>query len=132
MTEHDSMLHEIQALRDKVTALTQERDEARAWVDRIQNERCVMTCVYCGHAYPPGTPTSGAQALTDHIKVCKKHPMRAAEQRIATLEKALTHYGQHDGDCPVRDWMPLNLNGRAEIPPACTCGLDAALAGGKE
>lgn len=48
-----------------------------------------LTCVYCGMAYPEGTPPHGAQVLTDHIKVCEKHPMRAAEAKIARLRKAL-------------------------------------------
>ena len=34
-----------------------------------------LTCVYCGHAYPEGTPPHGSKVLTDHIKVCEKHPM---------------------------------------------------------
>ena len=36
----------------------------------------VVTCVYCGHAYPTGSPTHGAQLLKDHIAICEKHPMR--------------------------------------------------------
>lgn len=51
----------------------------------------VLTCVYCGLEYPTGTPAHGAdvQALTDHIKVCEKHPMREAEQKISMLRNAL-------------------------------------------
>lgn len=48
-----------------------------------------LTCVYCGMAYPEGTPPHGAQILTDHIKVCKKHPMRKAEETILKLRLAL-------------------------------------------
>ncbi len=48
-----------------------------------------LTCVYCGMAYPEGTPPYGAQILTDHIKVCEKHPMRQAEATIFKLRKAL-------------------------------------------
>ena len=48
-----------------------------------------LTCVYCGAAYPEGTPPHGAQILTDHIKICEKHPMRKAEADIAKLRKAL-------------------------------------------
>jgi hypothetical protein len=48
-----------------------------------------LTCVYCGHQYPEGTPPSGAQILTDHIKVCEKHPMRKLETDNAKLRKAL-------------------------------------------
>jgi hypothetical protein len=40
-------------------------------------------------AYPEGTPPHGPQILTDHIKVCEKHPMRKAEERIAKLRCAL-------------------------------------------
>ena len=48
-----------------------------------------LTCVYCGMAYPEGTPPYGSQVLTDHIKVCEKHPLRAAEATIAKLRAAL-------------------------------------------
>lgn len=51
----------------------------------------VLTCVYCGHEYPPGTPASGgqAQALTDHIRACETHPMREVEHRAGRLRNAL-------------------------------------------
>ena len=49
----------------------------------------VVTCVYCGREYPEGTPTSQVEVLTDHIKVCEKHPMREAEVKIAKLRAAL-------------------------------------------
>jgi hypothetical protein len=52
-------------------------------------ENRVVTCVYCGHEYPDQTPTSGAEVLTAHIKVCPKHPMRKAEADIALLRRAL-------------------------------------------
>jgi len=50
----------------------------------------VVTCVYCGMEYPDGTPTSKAEILTEHIKVCPKHPMRQAEEKITKLQKALS------------------------------------------
>lgn len=50
----------------------------------------VITCVYCGQAYPQDTPTWGDKVLTDHIKVCEKHPMRKAEADIRKLRKALS------------------------------------------
>ena len=49
----------------------------------------VLTCVYCGHAYPEGTPPHGSQVLTDHIKVCEKHPMRQCELDKQKLRRAL-------------------------------------------
>ncbi len=48
-----------------------------------------LTCVYCGMAYPEGTPPHGSQVLTDHIKACEKHPMRQAEATIKKLRAAL-------------------------------------------
>ena len=48
-----------------------------------------ITCVYCGHLYPEETPTSGAEVLKEHIKICEKHPMREAESKISILRKAL-------------------------------------------
>ena len=47
----------------------------------------VLTCAYCGQAYPPGTPESNHEALSAHIQVCEKHPLRAAEAEIAKLTK---------------------------------------------
>lgn len=49
-----------------------------------------VTCVYCGMAYPAGTAPHGAQILTDHIKICEKHPLRHAEATIARLRMALS------------------------------------------
>lgn len=72
--------------------LERERDEAREWVRRLTSESRVLTCVYCGHAYPPGSPEHGADVLTEHIKVCEKHPMRELQlkaDRLAQLEGAL-------------------------------------------
>ena len=48
-----------------------------------------LTCVYCGMAYPEGTPSHGAQVLTDHIKVCPKPPLRQAENLILELRHTL-------------------------------------------
>lgn len=53
------------------------------------SENTILTCVYCGHQYPDGTPAAKHELLTEHIKVCNKHPMRAAEQKIESLRKAL-------------------------------------------
>jgi hypothetical protein len=49
-----------------------------------------LTCVYCGHEYPQDTPAHGNYVLTDHIKVCERHPMRKAEADITLLRSALT------------------------------------------
>ncbi len=69
-----------------IAELERERDEARQWVARLTRSN-VLTCVYCGEAYPPGAPTHGAEVLTEHIKVCRKHPMRAASMAVAAAAK---------------------------------------------
>jgi hypothetical protein len=55
----------------------------------MKTEGRVLTCVYCGHEYPQETPAWGNEALTEHIRVCPKHPMRKAEADIALLRGAL-------------------------------------------
>ena len=40
-------------------------------------------------AYPEGTPPHGSKVLTDHIKICEKHPMRNVEAKISKLQNAL-------------------------------------------
>ncbi len=76
-------------LAAQVMRLTEERDEARDWVRKLTSTERVLTCVYCGHAYPPGTPEHGAEVLTAHVVVCEKHPMRATQARLAEIESAL-------------------------------------------
>jgi len=50
----------------------------------------VLTCVYCGMEYPQDTPTWGDKILTDHIKVCEKHPMWKLRKALADLVGAST------------------------------------------
>ena len=49
----------------------------------------IVTCVYCGREYPPGTPASQHELLTAHIRVCEKHPMREKEELIASALKVI-------------------------------------------
>lgn len=49
----------------------------------------VVTCVYCGHEYPDGTPTAKAEALTEHIQQCEKHPMTALQKKYEIVRAAL-------------------------------------------
>ncbi|WP_337055011.1 hypothetical protein [Pseudoxanthomonas sp. USHLN014] len=60
----------------------------------------VLMCVYCGMQYPQGTPAAGDQVLTDHIRVCEKHPLRDAEAKVTRLRGAL--YGLLGLDGPER------------------------------
>jgi hypothetical protein len=74
--------HDLLAAIDR---LTRERDEARDWVRRLTRVDRVLTCVYCGQAYPPGSPDHGADVLTAHVRVCEKHPMREVETEAKRL-----------------------------------------------
>lgn len=56
------------------------------------SENNIVTCVYCGHQYPNGTPAAKHQLLTDHIKICEKHPLRDAEIKIRKLKAALVGF----------------------------------------
>lgn len=68
-----------------------ELDRHRGY-DGSEGDQCVITCVYCGQEYPTGTPTHGAKILTDHIKVCEKHPMRKLEADLAAVRKAMFNF----------------------------------------
>jgi hypothetical protein len=50
----------------------------------------ILTCAYCGMAYPEGTPPHGSKVLTDHIKVCEKHPMYKLRKALADMVGAST------------------------------------------
>ncbi len=89
-------LHEALALcqlaRNDNRQLKHEVILARKWAEETVAATVaarVVTCVYCAHEFPHGTPASQAEQLTAHVKVCEKHPVRAAEARIAELESAI-------------------------------------------
>ncbi len=79
----------VLALVEEVERRTAERDEARSWVRRLTATQRVLTCAFCGEAYPPGTPESNDDALTAHVRVCAKHPMRATEAEVERLRAEL-------------------------------------------
>jgi hypothetical protein len=58
-------------------------------MSNVDDGYSVLTCVYCGSEYPQGTPSWDSQVLTDHIRVCEKHPLRQAEAKIRKLRSAL-------------------------------------------
>lgn len=55
----------------------------------MDNEKRILTCVYCGMEYPQDTPSWGNDILTEHIKVCEKHPMKKLKEENIKLRKAL-------------------------------------------
>jgi hypothetical protein len=82
--------HEAAAIWAKrLVEVEAERDEARDWVRRMTRDERTLTCVYCGHAYPPGSPTHSAEVLTAHVAVCPKHPMAAVVKERDELRARL-------------------------------------------
>lgn len=70
-----------------------------ALLDHVDKTQKTLTCVYCGMEYPEGTPSWGSSVLTEHIKVCTKHPLRRAEETIVKLRGALSDLiGSEDMD----------------------------------
>jgi hypothetical protein len=55
----------------------------------------ILTCVYCGMAYPEGTPPHGSKILTDHIKICEKHPMSKLGRAASDVVENLNLYEQN-------------------------------------
>lgn len=126
-------------LLDTIESLKSERDEAREWVRKLAAETRVLTCVYCGHSYPPGTPEHGAETLTAHIKACAKHPMRVLEVVIAAADdwrETLNLPQQNLGCAEFQEaWENYDkaragivdlIPERPECPecPYCECGLN--------
>lgn len=70
----------------------------------------VLTCVYCGHQYPEGTPPSQHQVLTDHIAICPKHPMKIVCEALAYYARSLD---ASDGGSVLELWEKDNYGKRA-------------------
>jgi hypothetical protein len=68
-----------------------EIERLNQWISNLQQGR-VVTCVYCGHAYEPGSGTSQEEVLYEHIKTCPKHPLRTAEERIVVLKQIISDF----------------------------------------
>lgn len=65
----------------RLAEVERERDEARKRVSHL--EAIPWTCAYCGAAFAGADrPREDLQA---HVAVCDKHPLHAAEQRLARL-----------------------------------------------
>lgn len=79
---------DLSTARQSLYEVVEQRNQAVAYAKKLEAGR-TLTCVYCGHEYPPGSPSHGADVLTEHIKVCEKHPMRPLEKENRRLKKIL-------------------------------------------
>jgi len=78
------ILARIAALESALAEAQRERDEARAYGERLYAE-CTgnardVACAFCSEKFAEGTPRSQNETLTAHVKVCAKHPMRDVER----------------------------------------------------
>lgn len=91
----------IEEQADKIERLTNHVNDLQAG--------CYINCVYCGHRYGPnpGTPVAMADVLKEHIAVCPKHPLSAANAKIERLEGRLTELGEDRDELwrQVQDWQ---------------------------
>ncbi len=89
-----------------------------------------LTCVYCGQEYPDQTPAHGAQVLTEHIRTCIKHPLRAAEAKIERLRKALMRITNVESldEIPAMEQMVKTLASTQPDPDGAAAALDALAA----
>lgn len=73
----------------------------------ITAEQRIVTCIYCGYAYPTGTPTNRHKRLTDHIKVCPDHPMKKVVEALQGTLHSLEYVTSQEDK-----FKNIQLNGR--------------------
>jgi hypothetical protein len=96
---------EVEYLKGKCAALDARRGEYQAEVELMKSQ------------------------LLD-VKVPYEHAQRLAEE-VERLRAALKRYGQHESSCDWYSWGPVVDTSTTSLHRPCTCGLDAALAGGE-
>lgn len=57
-------------------------NELLSHIECITKDQDATYCAYCGNKYPRGTPKYQNEQLSEHIKVCPKHPMRKLELKL--------------------------------------------------
>lgn len=77
----DSLFREQNA---EVIALKKELEGANKKIDYLRTSTC---CAYCGFE---SSIDLDASVVSEHIKTCKKHPMRTCEEGIKSLESKLS------------------------------------------
>ncbi len=76
-----------------IAARVEQLVEAKAEIERLHRERLAiqaderaLTCVYCGHVYPPDTPATNHQLLREHVATCPDHPAAQYRQEAERLQ----------------------------------------------
>lgn len=127
--ERNATKARLAAQAAEIERVREERDEARRFGEEAARrynallvEKRRVTCVYCGHQYPDGTPEAQDAALTEHIRTCEKHPMRAADARVAELKGLLREIRDSYHDNRAGGWP-----GAGDVFADAICRIDAAL-----
>lgn len=83
-------MNSMDLLLIKVRELESEVKRYENWVADLHSGMYV-NCVYCGHRYGPEDEVSAtmAEALTNHIENCPKHPMSALKKENFELKEML-------------------------------------------
>jgi len=127
-------MRRCKAATERAEKAERERDDARDWVRRMCSETRVLTCAFCGQAYPPDTPDSNHVMLTAHVHICPEHPMRGAEmERDAARAKlakvasvaASAHVWAHRTAAPIPAWV-AEIDAAISDPPDATTKTPAA------
>ena len=67
----------LKKIAEENEVLKSELAEAQAWYIKVKEGGFVtLTCAYCGENYPEGTPAAKSTSLYEHIRKCKKHPLK--------------------------------------------------------
>ena len=81
----------VVGFRSRIAEMEKERDEARHFgeeaarkYNELLEDQRILRCAFCDAEYPPGTPATQHEALTEHVKVCEKHPLRAQRDELLT------------------------------------------------
>lgn len=65
-----------------------EMDAVRAERDTLRKQAESTYCAYCGHVTDCKDVERAKDEITEHIRTCPKHPMRAVEAELARLRTA--------------------------------------------
>ena len=79
----NALYAEIDRLQARVAELEAERDAAVKWLEEYKSK---TYCAYCGATF---NIDSDATHVTEHIRTCPHHPMRALEAENKRLREAL-------------------------------------------
>ncbi|MFC1707501.1 hypothetical protein ACFL59_11925 [Planctomycetota bacterium] len=72
----------------------------------------ILTCAFCGEEYPPGTPRSQHELLTEHVHQCAAHPLN---ERIRELEKVKERFAEEATDILSElSWEDISADTLAE------------------